>query len=123
MTEFKAIVEGPSTVEWLSSLTPVELLTEANKGFKIRDIDHNFITELRNQGFADGIINVMLYFVLIRSRGLRFAEVRQLAATWHKVETVEEAVILAEEAFLEWENNRPVRPATEMQGPGWKMDL
>jgi replication initiation and membrane attachment protein DnaB len=118
MTAFKAIVEGPSTVEWLSSLTPVELLTEANRGFKIRDIDHNFIAELRNQGFADGIINVMLYFVLIRSRGLRFNEVRKLAAAWHDVATVEEAVTLAEQAFLDWENNRPVRLTNTIQGSG-----
>lgn len=106
MTEFKAVVEGPSTVEWLGNQTPVELLTEANKGFMIRDIDYKFIDELRDQGFEDGIINVMLYFVLIRSKGLRFDEVRKLAAAWPEVATVEEAVFLGEEAFLDWQDNK-----------------
>lgn len=107
MTNLKAVVDETEVFQWLNTLTPVEVLTEANKGFKPRDIDLDLIKELQGQGFDDGVITVMLYFVLARSRGLRFDEVRTMAAAWQGQElTVDQAITMAEEAFLQWLNNK-----------------
>lgn len=93
------------TIEWLKTLTPEQLLREANKGFKVRDIDLNLIRELQQSGFSETVINVLFHYVLSRSKGLRFDVIREIASSWVElgVNTMEQASELAIEENIKWQ--------------------
>lgn len=80
-------------------------MTEANRGFEIRDTDRMLVKELQEKGFSDGIINVLLYYVLFRSYRLRFNVVREIAAFWQTEcdFTMEKAVVLARIEDYVWQ--------------------
>lgn len=103
--EFKAKM-GMSSDEWyikqVKSLTPIEYLKY--KGVDVSKDDLDLVMDLQELGLNDGVINVLLDYVIIVSKiGFIHSLVREMGESWHNknISTIERAMAFVREV---WKN-------------------
>ncbi|UED78770.1 DnaD domain protein [Lysinibacillus sp. CD3-6] len=103
--EFKAKM-GMSSDEWyikqVKSLTPIEYLK--HKGVVVSKDDVDLVMDLQELGLNDGVINVLLDYVIIVSKiGFIHSLVREMGESWHNknISTIERAMAFVREV---WKN-------------------
>ncbi len=103
--EFKAKM-GMSSDEWyikqVKSLTPIEYLKY--KGIDVSKDDVDLVMDLQELGLNDGVINVLLDYVIIVSKiGFIHSLVREMGESWHNknISTIERAMAFVREV---WKN-------------------
>ncbi len=103
--EFKAKM-GMSSDEWyikqVKSLTPIEY--HKYKGVDVSKDDVDLVMDLQELGLNDGVINVLLDYVIIVSKiGFIHSLVREMGESWHNknISTIERAMAFVREV---WKN-------------------
>lgn len=103
--KFKAKM-GMSSDEWyikqVKSLTPIEYLK--HKGVDVSKDDLDLVMDLQELGLNDGVINVLLDYVIIVSKiGFIHSLVREMGESWHNknISTIERAMAFVREV---WKN-------------------
>ncbi|QPQ35218.1 DnaD domain protein [Lysinibacillus sp. JNUCC-52] len=103
--KFKAKM-GMSSDEWyikqVKSLTSIEYLKY--KGVDVSKDDVDLVMDLQELGLNDGVINVLLDYVIIVSKiGFIHSLVREMGESWHNknISTIERAMAFVREV---WKN-------------------
>ncbi|NWK69974.1 DnaD domain protein [Bacillus paramycoides] len=100
-------------IQQLNSVTPEQLLSELSGGATVPKEDLHIVTDMRdNYKLPNPVINVLIYYVMLRSdMRLNREYVERIAGHWvrKKVTTVEDALSLAKkenELYKEWINSK-----------------
>lgn len=96
-------------IQQLNSVTPEQLLSELSGGATVPKGDLHIVTDMRdNYRLPNPVINVLIYYVMLRSDMILNPEyVKKIAGHWvrKKVTTVENALSLAkkeDELYKKW---------------------
>lgn len=121
MAEKEPSTQEELLIKQLEEISPKQLLKEISGGAEATKADLQIVEDVMlNQKLAPGVVNVLIYYVMLRS-DMKLAKtyVEKIAGHWarKKVSTVSEAMALAKEEnrqYQEWaETKKKGRPSTK----------